>query len=484
MRQIKHATEYSKYGNHYFIAYDKKREQKILDEILRYTDNFVILETHRIELFESKNSFYFDYNDVKLDSLFIRYNIINISYAEQNKVDFKTAGTTNYIYFYKISDNLNVFKHNYVEKYDSCIAKNMIQNIPRHFVFDKIIINNIIFLKFSDKSPTNEYVKKLKFLFLIGGIGDFFITFSIVKEYLNNTNYENIYIVNFNIRKNSNFDYMVKLAYGSKVKLLNYYHYSDDFLNYWLAHEDSSLYHKTIDMFYLPKFKANHMAMLYKKVLIGERDLNYYKYNDILKGQILNKVSNEEKNYINSLVKNTAINIGLQYFSGVFNRDNKFISWGEKKWDEKNTNEFIKKCKDSNINLVVLNSESYSPHLKKFCTKKLSIAGYALLVSKMNLIVGVDSSATHIASFYNIPSITLWGKGSPLFLNYSDNINHIGFRALRKNYSIIARNKKLSSINHNIVFFLVKKFIKNELTFKDEIITYKDSINGYNMIYV
>jgi len=214
---------------------------------------------------------------------------------------------------------------------------------------------------------------------------------------------------------------------------------------------------------------------------MGEKPLDCYRHSGVLQGKIMEKVGEEEKKYINGLVEGKKYNIGFQYFTGAFNvQENKWYL-DDRKWDGKNVKKFIAKCKKRGMNLIALNYETYEPDplLQGFCTKKLSIPGYALLISKMDLVVGMDSSPGHIASFYGVPSITLWGKSSPLKLYHT----YVGYRALRKNYSIIAKNGELSSIGYRTVFSAVKKFAKNKLRFKEEIITYQNSADGYNVIY-
>jgi len=469
--------EILKHGKHYFIAYDEKDEALVIKNIARYYRNFVILRTDYIHLFDSKDSFCFYYHDIDLDLLFTDSLVISSIYSEQNKVVLKNDRSTSYIYFYIIPEAQNDITVSLVQ-----FEKIMIESISRYCVFDsEVVINNMLFLKFADIAGTN---KKIKFLFVMGGIGDFFITFSIIKDYLKSNKYKDIYIVNYAKLKNPNFDYMVRLCYDSKVKLLDYYHYRY-LLYYWLEQSENCLLNqKLATTFNLSEDKGEHMALSYKNILIGEKNVDYYQYSDILKRKIVRNVSSEEENYINTLIKNGSKNVGLQYFTGNFNSiTNKWNFYGDRVWDDNNVNKFIKKCRQNNINLIVLNSETYAPSLQKFCTKKLSIEGYALLISKMDLVVSMDSSAGHIASFYDIPSITLWGNASPLELSYSGTA-YIGYRTLRKNYSIIAKNRELASIHYHTVFSFVKKFAENKLDFKDDIITYQDSLNRYNMVYV
>ena len=93
------------------------------------------------------------------------------------------------------------------------------------------------------------------------------------------------------------------------------------------------------------------------------------------------------------------------------------------------------------------------------------------------MVIGIDSSAGHIASFYNIPSITLWGGFSPVKFWNSYN----GYRALRKNYSIVPCDQNLRSVKYDVVYDVLTKCLSGEIQFKEEIITYQDSLDGYTV---
>lgn len=476
-----------KYGRHYFIGYNEADETLIIKNLLKYNSSFIIVKTNYIDLFDNEQTFCFDCNDIDLNILFLDRNSINIDYADKMKVSAYEK-YTNYIYFYMIPNMKDIIEPDYIKHYILQIGRIMIDNISKYCVFDKeIIFDKIILFKFigsgfENKESSSENI----FLSVLNGIGDFFLTFSIINEYLAGLkSCKCVYLINARISETCK--YMINLCYGDKVIILNNDACNSYFLEYF-RNEKLTLPNKINDMFALPPDKTDHMAVLFKQCLFGEKEIDFYQHNDILKEKILENVSDEEKDYIDSLIKNKN-NIGLQYFTGWFNAETcEWHFFGDKKWDAENVKQFIIKCKENDMNIIVLNSESYDSSLQEFCTKKLSITGYALLISKMDLLVGVDSSGGHIASFYDIPSITLWGAGSPLVLNYSDYYGdrpmYMGYRALRKNYSIIAKDKDMSAINYNTVFDFVEKFFSNELSFKDEIITYQDSAEGYNMIYI
>ena len=89
--------------------------------------------------------------------------------------------------------------------------------------------------------------------------------------------------------------------------------------------------------------------------------------------------------------------------------------------------------------------------------RKLSLSGYAYAISKLKMVVGIDSSAGHIAAFYNIPSITLWGGQTP-FEAWEAKIS---FRPLRNNTSIYSSNKDINLISPKTVFKNMKAVLNH-----------------------
>lgn len=469
-------------GSHYFIAYDAQDESAIIRDMIKYDNDFILINTNRFDFFNSANSFLFNYINLDINSLFSNRNAVDLCYAKKKKT-FHLNQTNNYIYFYRIPNIKYAPKSRDMHAYKRTIGKIMLDTARKYGQYqNNIILDNTLLLKFSDKEVTDKSQLDNSIILLLPGIGDFFITFSIVFEFLVNKNCNhNIIAATRSKTTNSVFEYMINLCYHGKVETPYLGHVNICFWDYIIKNQKTPPLINMLRMFGLPQNEAENMASYYKKIMLGEGDFDYYKHSSILKNRIFEAVRCEEKEYINSIVMQNRKNIGIQYFTGSLNEISRewTISDG-RKWDVENIKAFIKKCRDNNINIIVLNSETYDPLLQEYCTKKLSIAGYAYLISKMDLVVGVDSSAGHIASFYDIPSITLWGQGSPLQV-YGFNI---GFRALRKNYSIVPKNKDISSIDYNTVYSLVEKFFANELIFKNEIITYQDSVDGHNMLYV
>jgi ADP-heptose:LPS heptosyltransferase len=110
----------------------------------------------------------------------------------------------------------------------------------------------------------------------------------------------------------------------------------------------------------------------------------------------------------------------------------------------------------------------------------MSVYSYVYAISKLKFVVSIDSSSGHIASFYNIPSLTLWGKTTPV--KYTDNLI-IGFRPLRNNFSIVSKSEKIENITGEFVYETLKKLLENNFNNPDKIITYQDSLDDYNIVY-
>ncbi len=138
---------------------------------------------------------------------------------------------------------------------------------------------------------------------------------------------------------------------------------------------------------------------------------------------------------------------------------------------------FVNICKQQGLDLLALNPNPYDIDLGILQLRQMSTAAYAYTISKLTLLVGIDSSAGHIASFYNIPSITIWGKQSPV-----DAFDKpISFRAMRKNFSLWSENMDINCITPELVIKKIQNYLNGMLKLSDHIITYEDSLNFYQM---
>lgn len=84
------------------------------------------------------------------------------------------------------------------------------------------------------------------------------------------------------------------------------------------------------------------------------------------------------------------------------------------------------------------------------------------------MLIGIDSSGGHIASFYNIPSITIWGKQTPEC--FPETLKKVSFRPLKKNISIWSERKCTDVIDANIIFEKAMEILNGNIKFSDDMI--------------
>ncbi len=210
--------------------------------------------------------------------------------------------------------------------------------------------------------------------------------------------------------------------------------------------------------------------------LLKINKINPYKYNNILIKRILDNIDINEKKYVDSLFDNKNF-IGLQYFSGASlnNENSKWVSAKYKNWSSSNVEHFIKIAKGKNINIILLNENPYELIVGYSNVKQLqsvSIFVYAYVISKLEVLIGIESSAGHIAGFYNRPNITLWGgTTNPCYFFGSE----YSYRVLRKNISIVSKGNDINLISPSIVIEL----LDNVTEIDDHIINYYET----NTIY-
>lgn len=143
-----------------------------------------------------------------------------------------------------------------------------------------------------------------------------------------------------------------------------------------------------------------------------------------------------------------------------------------KSWTEEQTVKFTELCEEHEIPLLLLNSSPYKC-LKGEQLEKMSLFGYVYAVSKVKALVGIDSSAGHIASFYHKPNITVWGGQSPL-KSWGAKVS---FRPLCMNYSIIPEDLNSNTVSSDYVFDILNKILNKEIILESKILSYHDQKN-------
>jgi hypothetical protein len=466
-------------GKYFYISYNKVDEMKIIEKLYKYNKTFFILHTNSNRFFHKSNTYCLCYDNIDINNLYNQYKEINVDYVEAKKEKAKN-NYTSYIYFFAVPnyrDNENYVKY-YNNLFGYCIDKYMLDNVENEYLYNNYIIyeKNVI-LRFCDSKFYEEnFEEKRCIISLLGGIGDIFIEYSIIYQFI--MEYKKVG-VEVCIVLDGPTTNLPELLFDDIAILI--YFYNEKIFKYWIEHSNIVFFKKVYDIFNNLEKDADHTINIYKRLLNQDDNCSYYKYNDILSEIIKKNVTKDELDYINGITINANKIIGLQFFTGNYDILEEKWMIGNRKWDIDNVLNFINKCDENNIKVLILNPSSpYDDLLLNLSLKPMSVPAYVYTISKLNLIVGIDSSGGHIASFYNIPSITLWGSTTPII--YYESYN--GYRPLRKNFSIVASNKNVSSINYEVVFDITKKILDNTLLLSDDIISYEDSVQGYNTIYI
>lgn len=317
----------------------------------------------------------------------------------------------------------------------------------------------------------NERKPSADIVTTIGGIGDNFIVFSVIHEFARR-------------KREMSREVYVMVAdrneqYGDGHDIFFYWEYPRVLFNNW---EMNNLFKSRVasNLGDLNKSFAEtptpgHICSLTKKVLGIEDSFDPYTHKHILEEKLKNEISDEELQYIEQLTSKKNL-VGFQYFTGQKVED-VFKVNHTRNWKPETVLSFVNICKQQGLDLLALNPNPYDIDLGIPQLRQMSTAAYAYTISKLALLVGIDSSAGHIASFYNIPSITIWGKQSP--------VNAFGkpisFRAMRKNFSLWSENLDINCITPELVIKKIRSYLNGTLQLSDHIISYEDSLNLYQM---
>lgn len=215
-----------------------------------------------------------------------------------------------------------------------------------------------------------------------------------------------------------------------------------------------------------------HIIDIIKDILQVDKNFDPYTCSEFLKQISLDYIPEAEKKYVDELVEGKEY-IGFQYYTGSYDPENDvWYGMNGKSWTEEQTVKFTELCEEHEIPLLLLNSSPYKC-LKGEQLEKMSLFGYVYAVSKVKALVGIDSSAGHIASFYHKPNITVWGGQSPL-KSWGAKVS---FRPLCMNYSIIPEDLNSNTVSSDYVFDILNKILNKEIILESKILSYHDQKN-------
>ena len=271
---------------------------------------------------------------------------------------------------------------------------------------DLYINNNVAYIKMENgfkKNQTNQYAifdkeisgENQMLLFPLSGLGDYFIFHSLICEFV----------------KKSKREVVIPIIGGIPSMNLNFYYPS--LKKIYFDNDMTFLFFRKLkfrnailmsDMFsdYFNRFNTKeHIFDIAKKIL--KTDVEPYKYRkEII--SIFRKQTIAKKDEIDRV----GGRIGVQLTASLINDKLNVVAY-ERSMSEEFIRKLDKLCYEKNYQLVSL---SPLPYDGLFMDKlsSLSTEDYIYAVSKMSLVIGIDSSAGHIASFFNIPNLTIWKK--------------------------------------------------------------------------
>lgn len=459
-------------------------EQKIISKLLKYTNDFLIIldkyfET-RIPIYKSFNC---NSNNVVdcLEKIFNGTGEYTANYIRKNTSD------NIHIIFVKIQDEE---KNGYIELFQNNYKFHLlIMAAEKYKLFDFYSMNNKIVVRVKKKIEENH-----KFIFKnyrdinqydttnillhtnFSGIGDYFRFSSLWIEFafdLLSVNLHPILALVENIPSNEIAENLLEeysfVYFSSSIQKK----YCLDSLMCKNVINLEYKFNEYLDQCNSKPYKTNHEIL---NELLEIDKVNPYKYDYILQKRILDSIDIKEKKYIDSVFNNKNF-IGLQYFSGASlnNEKNKWVSAIYKDWSSNNVECFMKIANKKNIDIILLNENPYDLNINYsnvIQLKPVSVFAYAYAISKLEVLIGIESSAGHIAGFYNRPNITLWGGTTTPFCFFG---NLYSYRVLRKNLSVVSKSNDVNLISPNKVIELLDKVI----VIDDHIIDYHETNNVY-----
>ncbi len=464
----------------YFVCLEYKTEDRfrILDKTLEKTGVFLILDectgisSKRMPIYKSSV-------DVKnVGETFDALDGDDFAYLDE----FDNESKEGYEYLLIIKENGIPYDRALDLTEDGlCEYKfKAISSILRGYkIYDTFFYNSEEVVVLTHKSDAREgdikifedgkELRKGEIITLLGGIGDTFIMFSLIWEAYERNKKKGIdtyILMNEHNRFWQGSDYcffraLPNLVFNNTVEN-----------NFFKSRKADNL--KDMNVSFTDDNAKGHIFELTAKVLGIEADIDPYIHREVLEKIIFDSLSAEDKEYVDATIKENTV--GLQYFTGQF-VDGVVVANSSRNWGEESVKEFLRLCRENNIDIVVTNGKVYGEGEDVKELKRMKLPGYVYAISKMAMVVGIDSSAGHIASFFGKPTVTIWGKQSPF-----DAFNKkISFRALKKNYSFWSDDGCCDSIKPEMVMEKVLDIMSGAVKLEDKVITYSDTEDCFQM---
>lgn len=426
-----------------------------------------------LDSFQFKHNDFLDYTIYDLRNMHIestednillsKYKLSNIDdIAEVFGIVFCQAETKDYV--------LSLYNFIYLER-----------ALPPGFFFNDIVYHqNTIILSFTNQYKKRKIKKrtKAKALFIGDGVGDFFILNTLLHHFFKNhrkLDYE-FHIITYETCSAKN---IIKQFYNDiKTYVLRDGAYLEIFYKYMLR---SSHYDKCYNIIlngtrFLNFINQKHVYNIYCQQLGIEQHV-YYDDKKWIMSKINNEILNNEKDYIDSILSKNPLKkkIGFQFWTGPLEQPN------PRCWDKENVVRFIELCKNK-YDLINLTPYPVDYNIEVINAQSLSIMGILYLISKLYMVVAIDSLSGHAAAMLDIPSFTLWSSFQTPLCVFSENTN-VSIRAIRNNISIVPKNG-IETIKADVLYHIINTKYPQKIKANPNWITYNDSKEGYDIINI
>ena len=309
-------------------------------------------------------------------------------------------------------------------------------------------------------------------VFLGYGIGDFFITSDFWYKLLEM--HKNIVIV---IPKNRPIKRLLQNLFGAQCTFFEIEDYM--VLEYiYRIFVDSGKFSKCYNLLFSDYKMINNFQHYYDYFGSQMFDIHIdkpYSYINKIVNTISKLLSDSEQREIAQIQNTHKLKIGIQFWTDE--------PGAERKWNEQNVQELINKG-NSEYQFYILTpfpAQNYNIN-GAVDLSGLSINGMITAIKQLDLVVGIDSCCGHIAAAFDIPTITLWNTQTPVMLQY-DYIK-LSFRALRRNISLVPKNKNINEITGENVYNIIQKYYNKEIIMDSNILSNKEIFQLKNTFYV
>lgn len=470
---------------YYCIGYKKAEEIEIISRLTAHTTNCVLLESkYEVRVVSDAEIMYCDRGSIDET---IGYIFENKGQSGARKRKAEMGKDVGYVLFARVNvfpSSLELDEHTKSNRFvDDYLFHSYTAMLEKFYKVVEVFVyrkggESRGLLRFVDKDSPKEYIFDDLIVILWAGLGDFFMIHSLQYEFLlrKREQYENIYVPISNYPYSNRYSNL-KLIHGSTIEKLIF---DNDKMCGYL---ENKLTDKRVSISKKgEEWKDKHIYDIWKAGLNICEDMSPYKYDYVLKEIVMSTMPAEEKEMIDRLLGQNEV-VGLQPYSGFFHASNGMWETREvRNWDSENTEKFVELCSQNGVNVIILTPNPYERLRKHPHLPEVSTSGYIYAISKLRLLVGIDSSAGHIASFYDIPSITIWGGTNPLRTE-AEIAPNVGFRVLRNNIGVVSRSRSTKDIDYRRVYDILSDTLMNGIADAGRIISYDDSINDFNIIY-